>query len=164
MRRRDFFTLLGGAVAAWPAAVQAQQAAKMKRIALASPAVKVADLGSDPNFLTFFEELKRLGYIEGTNLIVDRYSAEGQTDRYGDLAREVVSTHPDLIFTTGSPLALRFKAATSTIPIVALTGDPIIGSPVRATIGIVLVAALNRRASGDPVVKIKSGCVLTTSR
>src|SRR6266436_4292334 len=125
MRRRDFFTLLGGAVAAWPAAVQAQQAAKMKRIALASPAVKVADLGSDPNFLTFFEELKRLGYIEGTNLIIDRYSAEGQTDRYADLAREVVGTHPDLIYTTGSPMTLQLKAATSTIPIVALTGDPI---------------------------------------
>jgi putative ABC transport system substrate-binding protein len=69
--------------------------------------------------------LKRLGYVEGKNLVVDRYSAEGNFNRYADLAREVVSTHPDLIFTTGSPMTLRFKAATSTIPIVALTGDPI---------------------------------------
>ncbi len=126
MHRRDFIALLGGGAAAvWPLAAWAQQPAKMKRIAFAAPAVKVADIGSDPNFLTFFEELKRLGYIEGTNLIIDRYSAEGKIDRYADLAREVVSTHPDLIYTTGSPLTLQLKAATSTIPIVALTGDPI---------------------------------------
>jgi putative ABC transport system substrate-binding protein len=125
MHRRNFITLLGGAAAAWPFAARAQQPTKMKRIAFASPAVKVADFRSDPNSLTFFEELKPLGYIEGTNLVVDRYSAEGQTDRYGDLAREVVSTNPDLIYTTGAPLTLQLKAATSAIPIVALTGDPI---------------------------------------
>jgi len=124
MRRREFMAVVGG-VAASPFAVRAQQRTKTKRIAIAAPAVKVADMGSDPNFGTFFEELKRLGYVEGTNLIVDRYSAEGKFDRYGDLAREVVSTHPDLIATTGAPLTLRFKAATSTIPIVTTTGDPI---------------------------------------
>jgi len=125
MHRRDCITLLGGTAAAWPLASRAQQPAKMKRIAFAAPAVKVADMGSDPSSATFFEEIKRLGYVEGTNLIVDRYSAEGKIDRYGDLAREVVGTHPDLIYTTGSPMTLQLKAATSTIPIVALTGDPI---------------------------------------
>ena len=58
-------------------------------------------------------------------MIIDRYSAEGQTARYGDIAREIVSTHPDLIVTSGTPIAVRLKAATSTIPIVAITGDPI---------------------------------------
>jgi ABC-type uncharacterized transport system substrate-binding protein len=75
--------------------------------------------------VTFIEELKRLGYVEGKNLIIDRYSAEGRTDRYDDLAREVVSTNPDLISCSGSPMARSFKAATSTIPIVTITGDPI---------------------------------------
>jgi putative ABC transport system substrate-binding protein len=125
MRRRDFF-LAAAMLAPVMRHAMAQQSAKTKRIALAYPALKVADLGNDPNYVTFIDELKRLGYVEGTNLIIDRYSGEGQTDRYGDLAREVVSTHPDLIFTTGSPLTLRLKAATSTIPIVALTGDPIL--------------------------------------
>jgi putative ABC transport system substrate-binding protein len=105
--------------------VRAQQSAKMKRIAAAYPATKVADFATDPNFLVFLEELKHLGYVEGKNLIIDRYSAEGRFDRYADLAREVVSTKPDLICTTGAPLTLRFKAATSTIPIVTITGDPI---------------------------------------
>src|SRR5712672_523420 len=107
MHRRNFISLLGGAAAAWPLAARAQQPAKMKRIAFASPAVKVADMGSDPASVTFFEELKRHGYVEGTNLIVDRYSAEGKIDRYGDLAREVVSTHPDLIYTTGTTMTLQ---------------------------------------------------------
>lgn len=112
-------------MAAWPFAVRAQQPTKTKCIAIAAPAVKVADMGNDPNSRIFFEELKRLGYVEGANLAVDRYSAEGKFDRYGDLAREVVSTHPDVIATTGAPLTLRLKAATSTIPIVTITGDPI---------------------------------------
>src|SRR6476660_7835276 len=125
MQRRDFITLLGGTAATWPLAARAQQPANTKRIAMVSPSTKAADMRTDPNFFVFADELKRLGYIEGTNLIIDRYSAEGQTSRYGDIAREVVSTNPDLISTTGTPLTLRFKAATSTIPIVTLTGDPI---------------------------------------
>ena len=100
MRRREFFGLVGAA-AAWPVKARAQQPAKMRRIAIALPAVKVADFGKSRPAALFFEELKRLGYVEGMNLIVDRYSAEGKTDRYADLAREVVSTHPDLIYTTG---------------------------------------------------------------
>jgi putative tryptophan/tyrosine transport system substrate-binding protein len=85
---------------------------------------KAADR-ADPNSVVFLEELRRLGYVEGTNLIIDLNSAEGRTDRYDDLVREVVSTHPDLIWCSGTSLARRFKAATSTIPIVTITGDPI---------------------------------------
>ena len=124
MRRRDFF-LAAAMLAPTMRLASAQQPPKTKRIATVYPSIKVADARSDPNSILFLEEMKRLGYVEGTNLIIDRYSAEGQTDRYGDLAREVVSTHPDLISTTGTPLTLRFKAATSTIPIVTMTGDPI---------------------------------------
>jgi hypothetical protein len=48
-------------------------------------------------FYRFFsEELGRLGYVEGENLMVERCSGEGWTERYADLARDVVSTHPDL--------------------------------------------------------------------
>jgi putative ABC transport system substrate-binding protein len=47
-------------------------------------------------FYRFFsEELGRLGYVEGENLMVERYSGEGRTERYADLARDVVSTHPN---------------------------------------------------------------------
>jgi putative tryptophan/tyrosine transport system substrate-binding protein len=125
MHRRDFITLLGGAAIAWPAFATAQQSAAKKRMAGVTTTTKLENMRSDPNFGTFFDELKRLGYVEGENLIVDLYSAEGKAERYEALAREVVSTNPDLIYTTGTPLTLRFKAATSTIPVVTITGDPI---------------------------------------
>jgi putative ABC transport system substrate-binding protein len=126
VRRRDFITILGGA-AAWPLAVRAQQSSRMKRIAIVSPATKIGDMsvnGSRP-YRVFFEELSRLGYVEGQNLVVERYSGEGRTEHYADLARDVVNTHPDLIFCISYRLALNFKAATTTIPIAAITADPI---------------------------------------
>jgi putative tryptophan/tyrosine transport system substrate-binding protein len=124
MRRRDFFLAASMLVPVMRHAM-AQQSGKTKRVAMVYPSDKVADVRTDPNFAIFLEEFKRHGYVEGTNLIIDIYSGEGRIDRYGDLAREVVSTHPDVIWCTGSPLARQFKAATSTIPIVAITGDPI---------------------------------------
>src|SRR5262249_22744812 len=92
-----------------------------------SPASKIGDMGVNGHrhYRVFFEELSRLGYVEGQNLVVERYSGEGRTERYADLAREVVNTHPDLIFQQTARLALNFKAATTSIPIVTVTGDPI---------------------------------------
>ena len=48
----------------------------------------------ESGFPRFFEELNRLGFIEGQNLVVERYSAEGRRGRHVELAREVVDTHP----------------------------------------------------------------------
>jgi putative ABC transport system substrate-binding protein len=127
MQRRDFISLLGGAATAWPLVVRAQQSSKMKRIAIVSPATKVGDItvSGARYYRAFFEELSRLGYVEGQSLLVGRYSGEGRTDHYADLARDVVSTHPDLIFAIAGPLALQSKMATTTIPIVTITADPI---------------------------------------
>jgi putative ABC transport system substrate-binding protein len=127
MKRRDFITLLGGTAAAWPLAARAQQPKKMKRIAMVSPSTKVADMriGGELMYGGLLSELKLLGYAEGENLIVERYSGGGRQEGYSDLAREVVGTNPDLIFAQGSPLTRSFKNQTTTIPIVALTGDPI---------------------------------------
>src|SRR6266850_3342262 len=131
VRRRDFITILGGA-AAWPLAVRAQQSSRMKRIAIVSPATKIGDMSVNGSrfYRMFFEELSRLGYDEGRNLVVERYSGEGRTEHYADLARDVVSTHPDLIYSQTTRLALNFKAATTTIPIVTTTADPIAGGLV----------------------------------
>src|SRR6476619_4667979 len=70
MRRREFITILGGATAIWPLSAGAQQPAKMKRIAFVHPSVKVSELsvGSQSYQRAFFEELIRLGYVEGQNL------------------------------------------------------------------------------------------------
>jgi ABC-type uncharacterized transport system substrate-binding protein len=126
MGRREFIGLVGG-VAALPLAARAQQPGTMKRIAMVHPAEKVGSMtinGGRPGFPAFFEELNRLGYVEGQNLIVARYSAEGQTN-YSRLARDVVNTRPDVIFAQSNLLVLAFKAATASIPIVVTAGDPV---------------------------------------
>ena len=131
MKRRDFILGLGGAVLCSNAArgqqtpPTAQHSTTKKRIAQVVTAMKVADMQSDPYIRVIFDELKRLGYVEGDNLIVERYSGEGRRERYESLAHEVVDTKPDLILTAGAPLTFQFKATTNTIPIVALTGDPV---------------------------------------
>ena len=132
MRRRDFIMVLGGAAATWPLAAHAQQQAKMKRIAIVSPALKIGDIGLNGSrpYRIFFEELRRLGFDEGRNLLVERYSGEGRGERYAELARDVVNTHPDLIYSQTHRFALLFKAATATIPIVTTTGDPLAGGLV----------------------------------
>jgi putative ABC transport system substrate-binding protein len=66
-----------------------------------------------------------LGYVEGENLIIERYSAEGHHERYADLAREIVTRKPDVIVTGTNPVVIVFKTATSTIPIVAFMIDPL---------------------------------------
>jgi putative ABC transport system substrate-binding protein len=126
MRRREFISLVGG-VGALPLAAWAQQSSKMKRIAMVHPAEKVGNMTitGRPGFRAFFEELHRLGYVEGQNLIVERYSAEGRTDYFSRLARDVVNTRPDVIFVQSNLLVLAFKAATASIPTVVTTGDPV---------------------------------------
>ena len=124
MQRRDFITALGIA-ATWPLVARAQQPAKMKRIAFVSPSVKVSEISLSGQYRDFFEELRRLGYVEGQTLGVERYSGDGRPERYAELVRDVVNTHPDLIVTLGASLSLGFKTATTTIPIVTIVFDPI---------------------------------------
>jgi putative ABC transport system substrate-binding protein len=121
MKRREFITLLGGATAAWPLAARAEQPAKKYRIAVVTPLGSVADVGENPvwtGWSALFKELRGLGYVEGKNLIVQRYSGDGQEERFGQLARDVVHTAPEVIVTSGPALAMAVKTATPTIPII----------------------------------------------
>jgi len=128
MRRRDFLVslMLAGAMqGAW-----AQSPERVRRIAIVSsaqPITLLTETGADSNPLlrALYKELRRLGYVVGRNLVVEPYSAEGRRERHADLAREVVRSNPDLIFVWTSYLTAQFKAATTTIPIVAYTSDPV---------------------------------------
>jgi putative ABC transport system substrate-binding protein len=123
MKRREF--LLAAAMLA-PAMryAMAQQPAPKKRLAVIGVTkVETLKIGGDPLATVFFEELKRLGYVEGENLIVDRWQL--QPGRLPDIAREVVEANPDVIASYGAPMTSVLKAATKTLPIVAFTGDPI---------------------------------------
>jgi putative tryptophan/tyrosine transport system substrate-binding protein len=127
MQRREFMTLVGGAAVAWPIDARAQQPDRVYRIALASPSRPVSDLNeTQPLYYgAFLKELRRLGYVEGKNLVVLRFSAEGDTARYDAMVRDVVSASPEVVFTANNPLVLRFKALEHSIPVVALMGDPL---------------------------------------
>jgi ABC-type uncharacterized transport system substrate-binding protein len=126
MRRREFTTSL--LVAAIAPSALAQQRAGPPLIALFHPAIPttlLTETGGGSAWPAFFVELRRLGYVEGRNLIIERYSAEGHHERYGDIIREIVSRNPDLIVTGTNPVVSAFRAATSTIPIVAFMVDPL---------------------------------------
>jgi putative tryptophan/tyrosine transport system substrate-binding protein len=156
MRRRDFITAFGDA-AAWPLAARAQQPAKMKRIAFVRPAGPVSEISVSgrPYFRAFFEELSRLGYVEGQNLGVERYSGEGRPERYAELARDVVNTHPDLIIAVAARLSLDFKTPPTTIPIVTVMFDPVASG---------LVGSIARPGGNITGVTIAGGFEITGKR
>jgi putative ABC transport system substrate-binding protein len=129
MRRRDF--MIGLLLTAAVGTVRAQERAKQHRIAIVIPAGPVAIIGetsSDPVlrrlYQPFFGELRRLGQIEGRNLIVERYSGEGRPEGFADLAR-AVAERPDVIVASTNPVALAARAADGTIPIVWIGVGPI---------------------------------------
>jgi putative ABC transport system substrate-binding protein len=125
VRRRDF--TIGLFLAAAVRRVRAEERAKQHRVAIvisSGPAARIHD-PEVRGFQAFFEELSRLGDVEGQNLAVDSYSGGGQPARYGDLAREVVSRNPDVIVASTDPIARAVRAATGTIPVVWIGGDPI---------------------------------------
>ena len=125
--RRELIAALGTAAISIVARAEQprgqQPAAKKRMAAIGTSPVAEQRIGGHPLATVFFEELKRLGYVEGENLLVERY--QFQPDRIAEIAREVVDSHPDVIVCYGAPMAASLKALTTTIPIVAYTGDPI---------------------------------------
>jgi putative tryptophan/tyrosine transport system substrate-binding protein len=125
MRRRYF--IFGLLAVATISGTRAQQSKEVHRIALVAPATwaELTERSGNSFARAFFDELRRLGYIEGQNLLIERYSGEGHASHYPNLARDVVRSNPDLIIVFTNELALDFKAATTTIPIVGIFGSPI---------------------------------------
>ena len=106
----------------------AQKAGKIRRIAIAHASSPIADIridGDNPLVNVFFEELLKLGYVEGRNLEIVRFSANGRTDHFREIADEIVQSRPEIIVANTSPLVRTLKETASTIPIVGITADPI---------------------------------------
>ena len=127
MKRREFIASIG-AVSIAPRAAWSQQSAKMYRIAMMHPSHPVAELTERSSFgyyREFFQTLRQLGLVEGQNLVIERFSAEGRVDNYPNLARDAAASNPDLVFVSGVSLVHALKQVTSIIPIVVLTSDPV---------------------------------------
>jgi putative tryptophan/tyrosine transport system substrate-binding protein len=125
MRRREFVTLVGGAVAAWPLAARAQQSAS--KIPVVGVLWHAGNADEEEIFLNVLRRaFNDLGYIEGKNIVLEhRFPAENP-ERFRVLARELVDSKVDALIAVTTLGAIALKKLTSTIPIVfVLVGDPV---------------------------------------
>ena len=121
MRRREFISLLGGAVVARPLAARAQQPGKVYRVGVIFTTAPVSEMyASNTPLSTFVHTLRDLGYVEGRNLVLEGRSAEGRFERFADIIAELVNLKVDVIVTSSNAAARAAKAVTTTVPIVAL--------------------------------------------
>jgi putative ABC transport system substrate-binding protein len=120
MRRREFISLLGGAVV-WPLAARAQQPKRVPHIGILLFAQQ--DLAVIRPCL---QELEALGYVDGKSVTIEYRDAEGKNERLPALAAELVRLNPDVIFSFGGEQAPIVKRATASIPIVVVvSNDPV---------------------------------------
>jgi ABC-type uncharacterized transport system substrate-binding protein len=123
MKRRQFITLLGGAVFAWPLAARGQQAGKVYRIGTitVSPAERASHL-----IMALEETLRELGYVKGSNAIYEHRFAGGRTERLSDLAKELTALNVDVIIAGPNATIAAARQATSMTPIIMTYGiDPV---------------------------------------
>jgi len=122
LKRREFITLLGSATATWPLAARAQQPTKLPTIGFLGTTTLSAMGGW---VAAFVQRLRELGWIEGRNIAIEYRWAEARSERYGEIAAELVQSKVDVIVTT-APAFPAVQRATSVIPIVfALSADPV---------------------------------------
>jgi putative ABC transport system substrate-binding protein len=122
MNRRAFISTLAGGLFATPLAAEAQQAGKMFRIGVMSPSASARGRGSE----LLRQSLRELGYVEGKNLAIEWRDAEGKSERFDDLAAELVRSKVDVIVALTPAATFAAKRATASIPIVMVnTPDPV---------------------------------------
>jgi len=118
MRRREFMALTGAVAIFWPLAATAEQAGRVPRIGL---------LGDATSWEPLRQSLRDLGYTEGRTLMLESRQSGGESERWPELATELVRLNVDIIVTSGTPATLAARKATATIPIVMVG----IGAPLK---------------------------------
>src|SRR5664279_3662472 len=127
MQRRDFITLLGGAVALWPFSARAQQTKRMQRVG-----VLLNFAADDPEAqaqnLAFLQALEQLGWTDGRNVRIETRWTAGDAGRTRKYAAELVELEPDVVLAEGTTVLGSLLEATRRVPIVFLqVTDPVGG-------------------------------------
>ena len=128
-RRTCLNMLVAGSLLGAASLARAQQTGKVRRLGILTAGTVASE------WLPFFEALRKLGWVEDQNLLIERRGAGGKAELVPGLAAELVQLRPDVIVTNGAVASLAAKNATTTIPIVSVTGDPVL---------IGLVASMSR--------------------
>ena len=124
MKRREFITLLGCAVA-WPVAVRAQQGEPTRRIGVLLAATS-DDLQYQSRLKAFGQRLAQLGWTVGHNLWIDVRWGGGHAELTRQYAAELAALAPDIILASGNATVTPLLQATRTVPVVfAVVADPV---------------------------------------
>jgi putative ABC transport system substrate-binding protein len=125
MRRREFVSLLGGAAMAWPLAVRAQQAERVRRVGVLMP-LAADDPQSLRRLTAFVQGLQQLGWTDGRNVRIDVRWAARDPDRFRRYAAELVALAPDVILAAAVSSMIPLQQATRSVPLVFVqVTDPV---------------------------------------
>jgi len=128
MRRRPFITLIGGVAASaagWLLAARAQQSERPRRIGIIA-GNRESDAEEQTRIKAFQQRLAELGWSEGRNVAFDYRFGASDADRIQPAVHDLVDLKPDVILTSGTPLAFALQKQTRTIPVVVtLVADPV---------------------------------------
>jgi putative ABC transport system substrate-binding protein len=130
VKRREFFTLLGGVAAAWSLEARAQQAGGTAKIGLLWPGDAPP---LSPRMESFRQGLRALGFVDGRNIAIELRYAQGGPQQLPELAAELIRLKVDVIFASGDHAPKVAQQATETIPIVTISDD-ILGAGVIASL------------------------------
>jgi putative ABC transport system substrate-binding protein len=151
MKRREFISFVGSAVATWPLAARAQEPGRVRKIGVLF-AFFDNDLESQARIAAFQQELESLGWREGHNIQIEYRWASGDAERFRASAAELVAARPDVLVAHTSPSAQALARATRTIPIIfAMVSDPV-GSGLAASL-----SEPGRNATGFTIFETSMG-------
>jgi putative ABC transport system substrate-binding protein len=130
MKRREFIRLVGGGAAAWPLAVSAQEAERLRRVGVL---IGTDEAESRARYEPFRDGLAQLGWTEARNIRFDYRWTDNKPDRANAYARELIGLVPDVIFAAPGPIVEVLQRLTRTVPIVFSTStDPVAAGYVQS--------------------------------
>src|SRR5262245_65605585 len=117
MRRRECFTLRGGAAASWPFTPSSQQQRKIWRVGFLAIPLRPAVLESS-RYGAFAQGMRKLGYVAGDNLAIEYRFAEGKAERLSDLVAGLLELKPDVLVVGGNSVCKAVQGARTSLTVV----------------------------------------------